>query len=127
MGPPGVLAPRVPPVARPVRVAAIVGELMFASRVKGILERAGHEVTLASDPEAVADADVIVADLMEVDVTVLVAAGLPTLGIYNHTFPDVRDQALAAGVTLAVPRSRFVREAAELVDRIAPSDPDTKE
>ncbi|MDX6641642.1 MAG: hypothetical protein QOF12_2653 [Solirubrobacteraceae bacterium] len=103
-----------------MRVAAIVGELMFASRVQGILERAGHDVTLVSAPEAVADADVVVADLMEADAAALVATGLPVLGIFNHTFPDVRDQALAAGVTIVVPRSRFVREAAELVDSLAP-------
>jgi hypothetical protein len=103
-----------------VRIAAIVGELMFASRVQGILERAGHDVTLVAGPEAVGDAEVVVADLMEVDAAALVATGLPTLGIFNHTFPDVRDQAMAAGVTLAVPRSRFVREAAELLDTVAP-------
>jgi hypothetical protein len=104
-----------------VKVAALVGELMFASRVKEILEQAGHEVTLVASADAVADADVVVADLMEADAGALVATGRPTLGIYNHTSPDVRDRALAAGVTLAVPRSRFVREAGELVDRIAAS------
>ena len=66
---------------------------------------------------------------MEVDPDALVATGLPTLGIFNHTFPDVRDRALAAGVTLAVPRSRFVREAAELLEGLpgvpGPEEPGT--
>jgi hypothetical protein len=102
-----------------VKIAAHVGELMFASRVRGILERAGHEVVLVAEPQAVGDADVIVADLMDIDPAAWVATGRPALGIYNHTSPDVRDGALAAGFALAVPRSRFVREAAELVDSIA--------
>jgi hypothetical protein len=104
-----------------VRIAALVPELMFASRVKGLLEQAGHDVTLVSDPAAGAWADVIVADLMEADAGALVAAGPPVLGIFNHTSPEVRDRALAAGVALAVPRSRFVREAAALVVRVAPT------
>jgi hypothetical protein len=102
-----------------VKVAAHVGELMFASRVQGILERAGHEVVLVAAPEQVADADVVVTDLMDIDPVAWAATGKPLLGIYNHTAPDVRDRALAAGFALAVPRSRFVREAAELVDSIA--------
>jgi len=103
-----------------VRVAALVPELLFASRVKVLLEQAGHEVTLVSDPAAAAAADVVVADLMETDAEAVAAAGPPALGIYAHTSPDVRDRALAAGFALAVPRSRFVREAAELVSMIAP-------
>jgi hypothetical protein len=102
-----------------VRVAALVPELLFASRVKVLLEQAGHEVALVADPAGAAGCDVVVADLMEADAAAIVATGLPALGIYNHTSPDVRDRALAAGFALAVPRSRFVREAGELVDRIA--------
>jgi hypothetical protein len=103
-----------------VRIAAIVPELMFASRVKALLEQAGHDVTLVAAPPEAGEADVIVADLMEVDPEAVVAVGAPALGIYNHTSPDVRDRGLAAGFALAVPRSRFVREAAELVSMIAP-------
>jgi hypothetical protein len=106
-----------------VKVAALVGDLMFASRVKVLLEQAGHEVELVADPAGAASADVVVADLMDADAAAIVAAGRPVLGVYNHTSPEVRDAALAAGVALAVPRSRFVREAAALVDRIAPSGP----
>jgi hypothetical protein len=102
-----------------VKIAAHVGELMFASRVQGILERAGHDVVFAARPEDVGDADLVVADLMDIEPAAWVSAGRPALGIYNHTAPAVRDRALAAGFALAVPRSRFVREAPELVDRIA--------
>jgi hypothetical protein len=97
-----------------------VGELMFASRVQGILQRSGHEVELVADPAGAADADVVVVDLMGADVDGWVATGKPALGIYNHTSPEVRERALQAGFALAVPRSRFVREAAELLDKVAP-------
>ena len=102
-----------------MKVAAHVGELLFASRVQGILQRAGHEVALVAGPGDVGDSDVIVADLMDIVPGDWVATGKPALGIYNHTAPDVRDRALAAGFALAVPRSRFVREAAELLDGLA--------
>ena len=102
-----------------MRVAALVPELLFASRVKAILEQAGHDVTLVADPAAIGDADVVVADVMDVDAAAVAAAGRPALGIYNHTAPEARDRALAAGFALAVPRSRFVREAAGLIDRVA--------
>ena len=102
-----------------MKVAAHVGELMFASRVQGILERAGHDVVLVAEPGEVGDADLLVADLMDIEPAAWVAAGPPALGIYNHTAPSVRDRALAAGFAAAVPRSRFVREAAELVGSIA--------
>lgn len=102
-----------------MRIAAHVGELLFASRVQGILERAGHEVTLVRDPSEIGDADLVITDLMDVDPAPWAAAGVPALGIFNHTMPHVRDEALAAGFALAVPRSRFVREAAELVDGLA--------
>jgi hypothetical protein len=52
---------------------------------------------------------------METDAAAVVAIGRPALGIYNHTSPGVRDAALQAGFALAVPRSRFVREAGALV------------
>jgi hypothetical protein len=103
-----------------VKVAALVGELMFASRVQALLERAGHEVELVADPASIGDADVVVADVMWVDPAAVVASGVPALGIFNHTSPDARDRALAAGFALVVPRSRFVREAADLIDEVGP-------
>jgi hypothetical protein len=103
-----------------VRVAALVPELLFASRVKALLEQAGHEVALVGDPAGIGEADVVVADVMDVDPVAVVASGRPALGIFNHTAPDVRDRALAAGFAKVVPRSRFVRDAAELISMIAP-------
>jgi hypothetical protein len=103
-----------------VRVAAIVPELLFGSKVEELLRQAGHEVVRVGRPEQVGEADVVVADLTQVEPEAVGTSGPPVLGIYAHTSPDVRDRALAHGFALAVPRSRFVREAAELVSSIAP-------
>ncbi len=103
-----------------MKVSAVVGDLMFASRIEVLLGQAGHDVTLVTDPEQVGSADVIVADLSSVEPEAVPTGTAPALGIYAHTRPDVRDRAMQAGFALAVPRSRFVREAAELVSMIAP-------
>ena len=54
------------------RVAALIPDLLFGSKVKGALEAAGHEVDLiASDVEAwdeIAGVDVLVLDLTADDV-----------------------------------------------------------
>ena len=95
-----------------MRVAVIAPELLFGSKVQELVRQAGHEV--AGD-----DAEVIVVVLDGVEPEDVATDGPPVLGIYAHTRPDIRDRALAAGFALAVPRSRFVREAAELVGRLA--------
>ena len=100
------------------RVVALVPDLMLASRVQSMLLAAGHDVALGGDP---AGADVLVVDLMAdgVDAAALAHSGPATLGVFAHTKPEVREAALAAGFDLVVPRSRMVREGAELVARLA--------
>jgi hypothetical protein len=100
-----------------------MSDLMLASRVQSMLQAAGHDVALSGDP---ADADVLVVDLMEagVDPAALAAGDAATLGVFAHTKPEVREAALAAGFDLVVPRSRMVREGAELVARLASRDDD---
>ena len=103
------------------RALAIVADLMLGSRVTETLRAADHEVELvpaiaqASELERV---DVIVADLDCEPADALVGLGPPVLGFYQHTDVDTRAAAEAAGVDLAVPRSRLVREMPALVDRL---------
>ncbi len=100
------------------RVGAVVSDLLFASKVTETLAAAGHEVALVAavgDP-ALEDASILIVDLAEVDPATAVAAGKPVLGFYPHTDAAVRDRAHAAGVDVAVPRSRFVREMPALVE-----------
>lgn len=111
------------------RVAAVVPDLLFGSRVQAALQAAGHDVELLSrEPaaaEEVAGAAVLVVDLTspDLDGAALVErlaadgalTGVRVLGFFAHVEPAVRDRALAAGFDQVVPRSRMNREAAQLV------------
>jgi CheY-like chemotaxis protein len=114
------------------RVAALIPDLLFGSRVKAALEAAGHEVDLISGAveawDEVGGIDVLVVDLTSADVdgvelfeTLATGGeldGVCTLGFFAHVQPEVRDRALAAGFDQVVARSRMAREAAALVDRL---------
>jgi CheY-like chemotaxis protein len=115
------------------RVAALVPDLLFGSKVKAALEAAGHEVDLISGAveawDEVGGIDVLVVDLTANDVdgielfeTLATGGelhGVRTLGFFAHVQPEVRERALAAGFDQVVPRSRMAREGAALVDGLA--------
>jgi CheY-like chemotaxis protein len=115
------------------RVAALIPDLLFGSRVQAALAAAGHEVDLISgDVEAwdeVGGIDVLVVDLTAADFDgielfeTLATGGelhtVRTLGFFAHVQPEVRERALAAGFDQVVPRSRMAREGAALVSRLA--------
>lgn len=113
------------------RVVAFIPDLLFGSNVIGALQAAGHDTVLVSRseelPGALADADVLVADLtaeapgrLQALGPVLAAAGsLRTLAFFSHVEGDVRTAAEQAGFDLVVPRSRMARAGAELVTRLA--------
>jgi len=101
------------------RVLAIVSDLMLASRVSTSLAAAGHEVEQRpAIPDELDAVDLVVADLDAAAPERLGELGVPVLGFYQHTDTDTRARAEAAGLELAVPRSRMVRELPELVDRL---------
>lgn len=100
------------------RVAVVVPDLMLQSRVVETLGASGHDVEIAASPDAAAGAELIVADVNEVDPAALAAQGVPVLGFHQHTDPESRAVAEAAGVVLVVPRSRMMREMPELVERL---------
>ena len=92
---------------------------MLASRVSTSLAAAGHEVEQRSAiPDELDGVDLVVADLDAAEPERLGELGVPVLGFYQHTDTDTRARAEAAGLELAVPRSRMVRELPELVDRL---------
>jgi CheY-like chemotaxis protein len=111
------------------RVAALIPDLMFGSKVQGMLEQAGHEVDLVSSGlqgwDSLDGVDVLVVDLVSdgFDGVALVEeltasgdlGGVSSLAIYSHVDADTRKRALDAGFDLVVPRSRMVREGADLV------------
>jgi len=96
------------------RVALRIPDLMLHSRVLEIARAGGHEI-VTEDPE------VLIVDVMEVDAEEVVGQAPALLGVFAHTQPDVRDRALAAGFDLVVPRSRMVREGADLISRTSPA------
>jgi hypothetical protein len=103
------------------RVVAFVPDLLFGSKVQGMLAAAGHEVELvgSADDARSRAADVVIVDLTagEPDATGIVGR-VPTLAFYSHVEADVRARAEEAGYDLVVPRSRMAREGAELVGRL---------
>src|SRR4051812_2885387 len=115
------------------RVAALVPDLLFGSKVQAALAQAGHEVQLLTAPpatwERAGELDVLVVDLTTdaIDGVGVVAAaraagdlpGAKVLGFFAHVEPQVRERALAAGFDQVVPRSRMAREGAALVGRLA--------
>jgi hypothetical protein len=100
------------------RVAVVVPDLMLQSRVVETLRGAGHDVSVVGDPADAGDAELIVADVNEVDPAAVAAHGVPVLGFHQHTDPDSKQAAEAAGVRLVVPRSRLMREMPELAEQL---------
>lgn len=101
-------------------ILTISADLMFASKVQATLAAAGHDVKLVSTVgDAVAEApDLVVADLDAGRPEDLVSLGAPVLGYYSHVNAETKRAADAAGIDLAVPRSRMAREMPELVGRL---------
>jgi hypothetical protein len=100
-------------------VVAVVPDLLFGSKVQALLREGGHDVALVGRPEQAGDAEVVVADLASGDVDPDAVRGARRLAIYSHVDVATKERAEAAGFDLVVPRSRFVREGAALVDRLA--------
>ena len=101
-------------------VLSIATDLMLGSRVGETLTAAGHEVTTAA---ALGEAswegvELIVADLEVENPEALVGLGVPVLGYYSHVDVETKEAAEAAGIDLAVPRSRMARELPALVERL---------
>lgn len=100
------------------RIAAVVTDLMLASRVRASLEASGHEVEQDTElPDELDGIDLVVADLDVVTPEALGDVGVPVIGFYAHTDVETKTRAEEAGLTMAVPRSRMARELPELVDR----------
>lgn len=102
------------------RIVSIAEDLMVASRVDTALTSAGHHVILArsADQASLGEADLVVADLDAVAPDALAGLGVPVLGYYSHVDVETREAAEAAGVGLAVPRSRMARELPALAERL---------
>ena len=122
MGAPGERPRRVPPAPLDLvaRVVAVSSDLLLGSKVEAMLGAAGHDVTLspALAKASLDGADLVVADLDTEIPEALAALGIPILGYYSHVNVETREAAEAAGIDLAVPRSRMARELPQLVESL---------
>jgi CheY-like chemotaxis protein len=114
------------------RVAALIPDLLFGSKVRGVLAQGGHDVALVPSQTAtledVAGVDVVVVDLAspEVDGVALLERlraagaldGVRTLATYSHVDADMRRRGLEAGFDAVVPRSRLMREGAAVLSEL---------
>jgi hypothetical protein len=108
-----------------VKVAALVPDLLFGSKLVAMFHQAGHELMLvdalsAGHTQEGDPIDALIVDLTVagVDVEAIGRSALPTLGFYAHIDPAIREAALAAGFDLVVPRSRMAREGVALLERL---------
>ena len=93
------------------RVAVLVPDLLFGSRVAGGVQAAGHDlVDLEADPE------LVIADVEALDPSFI--SGTRRLGFYPHVQPELKRRAEEAGFDMVVPRSRIARELPDLVAKL---------
>jgi hypothetical protein len=93
------------------RIAVVVPDLLFGSRVQGGVEAAGHALVPAD-----AGPDLVIADVEAVDPAAV--NGPRRLGFYPHVQPELKRRAEQAGFDLVVPRSRMARELPDLVEKV---------
>src|SRR3954469_763737 len=93
------------------RVAVVVPDLLFGSRVQGGVEGAGHELVSAE-----ADPDLVIADVEVVDPAAV--DGPRRLGFYPHVQPELKKRAEEAGFDMVGARSRIARVLPDLVERL---------
>jgi hypothetical protein len=107
------------------RIVALAPDLFFASKIEATLRMAGHEVVIARSEEELVDgiarpaldrAQLLIADLGEVDPEGLAGHDVPTLGFCSHLDEETRRRAEKAGFDQVVPRSRMAREMRQLVE-----------
>jgi hypothetical protein len=93
------------------RIAVLVPDLLFGSRMEGGVEAAGHELVPVED-----DPDLVIVDVEVVDPNEV--AGRRRLGFYPHVQPELKRRAEAAGFDVVVPHSRIARELPDLLEKL---------
>ena len=113
------------------RVLAVVNDLFFAERIGGALRQLGHDasvidLSLGGLPAAgVLPADLLLADLEGGESALeairrVKAAGVPVLAFGPHVDLTLREQALAAGATKVVAKSKLTASFVDLLAELLP-------
>lgn len=115
---------------------AVIRDLMFASRVNGAGKDLGVSVQVVSSSEGVAEklnagpVGVVLVDMSlppdaargAIEVAARHSSRPKVVVFYSHVDAALRDAALGAGATEAMPRSRFVVELPHLLRACAPAE-----
>lgn len=103
-----------------MNVRLVTDDLLFGSKVEGMIREAGFTPVTEDDGLALT-----ILDLTDEDVDAgkavefAMKGGAPVLAYYAHTNDAVRRAALDAGVDKIVPRSRMMREGADLIRELS--------
>jgi CheY-like chemotaxis protein len=113
------------------RVLAAVGDIFFASKIRGTAEHLNVTAEFAASADALFDTaktDVpalIILDLQDekVDPFALAARlkadeqlrAVPLVGFYSHVHAEIRERAEGAGVDRVLPRSAFTKRLPEIL------------
>lgn len=113
------------------RVLAAVGDIFFASKIRGTAEQLNVTVEFAASADALFDtakADVpslIILDLHseKTDPFALAArlkadeqlGAVPLVGFYSHVQTEIRERARGAGVDRVLPRSAFTQSLPQIL------------
>ena len=118
----------------PPRAVALVDDLLFITKIQDACRRRGWEVVFATSrdsflQQAQQGARLFLLDLHHRTVPPLEAAAQvkrdpvlghwPMVGYYSHVHTELRQEALAAGLDLVLPRSAFSAQLPGILDRFA--------
>jgi DNA-binding NarL/FixJ family response regulator len=105
-------------------VRLVSGDLLFGSKVEGMIREAGFEPVAKADGQA----QLVIVDLTDSSTDPVAALAdaredstVPVLAYYAHTDDNIRRAALDAGFDLVVPRSRMMRDGVALISDLARS------
>lgn len=114
-----------------MKTAALVTDLLFESRIRGVAVPAGADVSCARAVDALLallpEAKLVLVDLEHPGafeaIPLAVAAGVRVVGFYPHVQAELKQRALAAGASAALARSAFVEKLPHLLGAAAEGPP----
>lgn len=110
---------------------ALVTDLLFETRIRGVAGPAGASVACARQLDAfrkhLHGAKLVLVDLEHPEafeaIPLAVAAGVRVVGFYPHVQAELKQRALAAGASAALARSAFVEKLPHLLGAAAEDPP----
>lgn len=114
------------------RVLAAVGDIFFASKIRGTAEHLNVTAEFAASADALFDTakadapSLIILDLHSEKIDPFALAAklkadeqlreVPLVGFYSHVQTEIRERAVRAGIDRVMPRSAFTRHLPDLLN-----------